>query len=101
MQPFTWTETEEEEEEGRLSGRGKTIPGAGIMKNKRDGGEKTSHQDNTISGTGLDSGWAGLTGAWLQLGELRDWLGGVHHVTMHVYTLGVLLKSKLCCSRFS
>lgn len=45
--------------------------------------------------------WAGLTGVWLLLGELRDWLGGVHHLTMQVYTLGVLLKSKFCWSRFS
>lgn len=80
-----------------------TIPSAATMKNQRikDGGEKTSHQDNSISGARAESRRAGLNGAWLLLDELRDWLGGVHHVTMHVYTLGVLLKSKLCWSRFS
>lgn len=50
---------------------------------------------------GADSRRAGLNGAWLLLDELRDWLGGVHHVAMHVYTLGVLLKTKLCWSRLS
>lgn len=105
MQPFTWEKNpgwgeeagEEkmgrEEEEGRLSCKCEPIPGAGLMKNQKKKKEMVEKRRATRIRVYLWSWvgfWAGggLTGVWLLPGELRDWLGGVHHLTMQSLYLG-------------